>query len=238
MLFRSLAFAQSAGSGGTIDGTVVDPTGAVVPDAVATLNNMVTGYTQGVHTDATGSFHFRNVPQNQYHLEITANGFQQNEQDVPVRTTVPIALKITLQLAGATTSVTVEAQGADLLETVPSAHTDVDRSVFSNLPISSPSNGLSDAITLSSPGVAADSNGMFHPLGDHAQSALYLDGQPITDQQSKQFSTQVPLNAIQSMELITSTPNAEFGDKTSLVASAVTRSGLGATKPFGSFATH
>ncbi|MEQ1947653.1 MAG: TonB-dependent receptor [Bryobacteraceae bacterium] len=235
LLLASGVFAQSAGSGGTIDGTVVDPTGAVVPGAVATLNNMVTGYTQGVRTDATGMFHFRNVPQNQYHLQVSASGFQQAEQDVPVRTTVPIALKITLQLAGSTTSVTVEAENADLLETVPSAHTDVDRSVFSSLPITSASNGLSDAITLSSPGVAADSNGLFHPLGDHAQSSLYLDGQPITDQQSKQFSTQIPLNAIQSMELITSTPDAQYGDKTSLVANAVTRSGLGAARPFGSF---
>src|SRR4029079_6987874 len=61
-----------------------------------------------------------------------------------------------------------------------------------------------------------------------------VDGEPISDQQSKQFSTQLPLNAIQSMELITGAPNAEFGDKTSLVVSAVTKSGLG-QKPFGSF---
>jgi len=209
-----------------------------VPAATATLSNMVTGYQQTAATDEAGVFHFRNVPPNQYHLEVTANGFQESDQDVAVRTTVPISLKIALRLAGSTTSVTVEAAGADLVETVPSAHTDVDRSAFSSLPISSPSNGLSDAITLSSPGVAADSNGMFHPLGDHAQSALYLDGQPITDQQSKQFSTQVPLNAIQSMELITSTPDAQYGDKTSLVANAVTRSGLAAPHPFGSISTH
>src|SRR5208282_3667375 len=70
------------------------------------------------------------------------------------------------------------------------------------------------------------------------QSSLYVDGQPITDQQSKQFSTQIPMNAIQSMELTTSTPNAEFGDKTSLVASAVTRSGLGVDHSFGELLLH
>ena len=88
---------------------------------------------------------------------------------------------------------------------------------------------------MASPGVVADSNGFFHPLGDHAQTSFSIDGQPIADQQSKQFSTQIPLNAIQSMELITGAPGAEFGDKTSLVVNAVTRSGLG-QKPFGSFA--
>ena len=81
----------------------------------------------------------------------------------------------------------------------------------------------------------ADSNGFFHPLGDHAQTSFSIDGQPVNDQQSKAFSTQIPPNAVQSMELITGTPAAEFGDKTSLVVSATTRSGLGQTKPTGSF---
>ncbi|MEO7653218.1 MAG: TonB-dependent receptor, partial [Bryobacteraceae bacterium] len=76
-------------------------------------------------------------------------------------------------------------------------------------------------------------NGFFHPLGDHAQTSFSIDGQPIGDQQSKQFSTQIPTNALQSMELITGAPNAEFGDKTSLVVNAVTRSGLGHSRPFG-----
>jgi hypothetical protein len=86
----------------------------------------------------------------------------------------------------------------------------------------------------SSGAVAGDSNGFFHPLGDHAQTSFSIDGQPISDQQSKSFSTQVPLDAIQSMELITGAPPAEFGDKTSLIVNAVTKSGLG-QKPNGSF---
>lgn len=51
---------------------------------------------------------------------------------------------------------------------------------------------------LSSGAVAADSNGFFHPLGDHAQTSFSIDGQPISDQQSKGFSTQIPVDAIQS----------------------------------------
>ena len=110
----------------------------------------------------------------------------------------------------------MEANGADLLENVPYAHNDVDISSLSKLSVSSPGAGVSDAVVLSSGAVAADSNGFFHPLGDHAQTSFSVDGQPIGDQQSKAFSTQIPLDAIQSMELITGTPPAEFGDKTSL----------------------
>ena len=48
-------------------------------------------------------------------------------------------------------------------------------------------------MTLSTPGVAADSNGLFHGLGDHASNSFSVDGQPITDQQSKVFSNQLPI---------------------------------------------
>ncbi len=88
---------------------------------------------------------------------------------------------------------------------------------------------MSDAITYSTGAVAADANGFFHPLGDHAQTTFVIDGQPVSDQQSKLFSTQIPLNALQGMELITGSPEAQYGDKTSLVVrNATTRSGLGA----------
>ena len=118
------------------------------------------------------------------------------------------------------------------METDPSAHTDVDRSEIDKLPTMSPGAGLSDAITYTSGAVAADANGSFHPSGDHAQVSYVIDGQVISDQQSKTFSTQLPTNALQSMELITGSPEAEFGDKSTMVVNAVTRSGLGSPKSF------
>jgi hypothetical protein len=80
----------------------------------------------------------------------------------------------------------------------------------------------------------ADSNGLFHGLGDHAENSFSVDGQPITDQQSKVFSNQIPLDSIQSLEAVSGGPPAEYGDKTSLVIKVTTRSGLGVTKPTGS----
>ena len=64
-------------------------------------------------------------------------------------------------------------------------------------------------------------------MGDHAENAFSLDGQPITDQQSKVFSNQIPLDAVQSMEVIGGAPPAEYGDKTTLVVDVTTRSGIG-----------
>ena len=60
------------------------------------------------------------------------------------------------------------------------------------MPLESQSSSVSSLVTLSSPGIAADSNGLFHGLGDHAENSFSVDGQPITDQQSKVFSNQIP----------------------------------------------
>ncbi len=227
---------QSSGNAGTLDGVVTDPSGLAVPGAKVTILHSVSGFRREVQTDQAGSFIFRNLPLNTYHFEVDRDGFTPSSQDVSIRTSVPLSLKIALTLAGSTSSVEVRSDSGDLIDAVPSAHVDLDQSLTSKMTSTSPANGLSDAITRSSPGVVADSNGFFHPIGDHAQTSFSVDNQPINDQQSKMFSTQMPLNAIQSMELITSGPNAEFGDKTSLVVSAVTRSGLAADKPFGRIA--
>jgi Carboxypeptidase regulatory-like domain len=226
------AAAQSVASG-TIEGTVVDPTGAVVSGARVEIRNPITGYQQTTTTDTSGTFRFTNIPFNPYHLEVNQTGFGVSGQDVNVRTAVPITVKVSLAVAGVTQEVNVEAAGADILEAVPFAHADVDVSLFSKLPTLSPGVGLSDTIAMSAPGIVPDSNGFFHPLGDHAETSFQVDGQPINDQQSKVFSTQIPLNAIQQMELVTGAPAAEFGEKTSLVVNATTKSGLG-RKPNGS----
>jgi len=233
LLVSSAAWGQSI-SAGTLTGTVTDPSGAAIVGAPATLHNPLSNYQQTVTTNQAGVFRFTNVPLHSYHLEVKSEGFEPYEHDVVVRSTVPMNLDVKLAVAGAQTTIQVEASASDILENIPMAHSDVDQSALAMLPLSSPGSGLSDAITMSAPGVVKDSNGFFHPLGDHAQTSYYIDGQPISDQQSKAFSTQMPENAFQSLELITGSAPAQYGDKTSLVVDAVTKSGMG--KPlFGSF---
>jgi hypothetical protein len=146
-----------------------------------------------------------------------------------------VAVNIGLQIAGSTETVTVEAAGGDLVENSPTFHTDVDRGLFNKIPLESTSSSVSSLVTLASPGIAADSNGLFHGMGDHAENSFSVDGQPITDQQSKIFSNQIPLDSIQSLEVITGAPPAEFGEKASVVINVTTRSGLGEKIPHGEF---
>jgi hypothetical protein len=229
-------WAQSAGSAGTIYGTVTDTTGAIVPGATVTIANPVSGYSRSITSDQEGHYQFVNLPFNPYHLAISMTGFAAYSQDVQVRSTVPVTLKNALGVGASSTVVDVIA-GGDLTENDSTFHTDLDRDSFSKLPLESQSSSLSSLVTLSSPGVAADSNGLFHGLGDHASNSFSIDGQPITDQQSKVFSNQLPSNSVQSIEVISGAPPAEFGGKTSLVIQVTTRSGLGVTKPTGSITT-
>jgi hypothetical protein len=233
-----LTCAQStSGNSGTVRGSVQDPSGAFMSNATIEIENPISHYTQSVRTDNQGIFQLSNIPLNNYHLVVSATGFQTVVQDVDVRSSVPVGLKISMTLGAASTTVEVHAEGGDLVETDSTAHTDVDRGLFDKLPLESASSSMSALVTSSAPGVSADSNGLFHGLGDHASNSFSLDGQPISDQQSKVFSNQIPLEAVQSLEVIEGAPPAEYGDKTSLVIVATTRSGLGSTTPHGDVST-
>ena len=222
---------------GSIVGTVNDPSGAAITTATVEIRDVVSGYGRSTNTAADGSFHFTNIPFNGYHMTVTAAGFATQNQDVEVRSTVPVSVQVPLKIVTNATTVTVASNGADLVENDSTFHTDVDRALFDRLPLESQSSSLSSLVTLSTPGVAADSNGLFHGLGDHAENSFSLDGQPITDQQSKVFSNQIPIDSVQSLEVIAGAPPAEYGDKTSLVINVTTRSGLGQTTPHGSVTT-
>jgi Carboxypeptidase regulatory-like domain len=227
---------QTGGNSASVAGVVTDPSGAVIPGATVEMKNPVSGFQNSATTDGNGRFSITNVPFNSYHVTVTAPGFAGHVQDVDVRSVVPVNLNVTLDVGSAGEVVTVES-GGDLVESDPTFHTDVDKKLFDKLPLESQSSSLSSLVTLATPGIAADSNGLFHGMGDHAENSFSVDGQPITDQQSKVFSNQIPLDSVQSLEVIAGAPPAEYGEKASVVINVTTRSGQGVKRPTGSVTT-
>src|SRR5579863_202863 len=112
LVLAGSAFAQSLGNAGTIEGTVADPSGALVPKATVTIANPVTGYKQTVDSGPDGAFHLGNIPPNTYHLTVSAPGFSNFTQDVVISNSVPKQVKAILPVAAAESTVTVEASGA------------------------------------------------------------------------------------------------------------------------------
>jgi hypothetical protein len=237
----SLLFSSAPGRAqshsGTVMGVVKDPSGSAVPGAKVEITYPVSGFHREVVTGDDGAFKFSTVPFNPYHLVVTADQFESHTQDVDVRSAGPMTMEIELKIPTASTSVTVTEKGADLIETESTFHTDLDQGLIDRLPLESATSSVSSLVTLTSPGVSADSNGLFHGLGDHASNSFSVDGQPITDQQSKVFSNQIPSDSIQSLEVISGAPPAEFGGKTSLVIVVTTRSGLGVKPAHGQVTT-
>ena len=146
------------GNAGAVSGTVTDPSGAVIPGATVHLTSPISGLDRTAITDTLGQFEFSNIPVHPFRIAVTANGFADLHQSVELRSANGINLKLVLQIATAASTVTVEA-GGDLVETDSTFHTDVDRELFTKIPLESESSGISSLVTLSTPGVAADSNG-------------------------------------------------------------------------------
>ncbi|WP_420238152.1 carboxypeptidase regulatory-like domain-containing protein [Telmatobacter bradus] len=228
--------AAQGGNAGSVRGSVTDPSGAVIPGASVHLSSSISGLSRTATSGADGQFEIANIPFATYRLNVSAAGFAATSQSVDLRSVVGSTVKVILQIASSSTTVTVESSG-DLVENDPTFHTDVDRDLFLKVPLESQSSSLSALVTQTTPGVAADSNGLFHGLGDHASNSFSVDGQSITDQQSKVFSNQIPSDSIQSLQVISGAPPAEYGGKTSLVIVATTRSGQGINVPTGSIGT-
>src|ERR1700747_2278905 len=102
-----VAGAQSAGNSTSIQGIVLDPTGAVVPNVSVEIHNPVSGFDRTVVTAAAGRFSIPNVPFNPYHLSVNGQGFAPYSHDIDVRSVVPVTLNVSLKV-GASESVTVE----------------------------------------------------------------------------------------------------------------------------------
>ena len=107
--------AQTATS--SLNGTVLDPRGAMIPAATLTLSNPQTGFTREVNTSGQGVYQFLQVPPATYELSISAPGFStQKRNNLVLMVNTPATLVISMQVAGAQTTVQV-------VETAPLVNT-------------------------------------------------------------------------------------------------------------------
>ena len=226
--------ARGQGTSGNLTGTVTDVTGANLPGAQVAIANPLSGYSRSTTSDAAGHYQFNNLPFGRYHLAATATGFASVSKDAVVRSAGANPVDFALAVAITKEVVNVEAEPDDMVNRDPTSSTTVDRSLFAKLPTESTNAPLSSLVTLSTPGIASDSNGLYHPMGEHADTTYSIDGQPVSDQQSRVFGNQLSVNAIQSINVINGIAPPEYGDKASLVVQTTTRSGLGQLSPTGS----
>lgn len=224
LFFYASTFAQTRI--GTIQGTVKDQNGAVIPNAKVTLTNTVTGYNQSAQTDEQGIFKLVNVPFNTYHVGAEAEGFQTTQQNIDLESSLPQSVDLTLAVGGTAETVTVTSDSASLVEPDrTSSDTDISQTLLERPAGAAPSRAI-ESIVASTPGFVTDDNGRLHPRGSESQVQYVVDGVPVTENLSAIFSTSLDARTLRTVEVLTGGIPAEFGDKLGGVINVNTRSGL------------
>src|SRR5262249_16514276 len=134
-VFTSLAFAQTQITTGTIQGTILDQSGAVVPGVDVVASNLNTQSANVQKTDADGRFVFLALPPGRYSVTASKTGFTKIiQKDIDL--TVGQALTLRLALKVSPVSETVEVTGTPVIETTQSEYsTTLDERAVSDTPI-------------------------------------------------------------------------------------------------------
>jgi hypothetical protein len=108
LLLSVSCFAQSAPTT-TLSGAVADPSGSAVPNATVDLTNTGTHWSRHTTTDMQGRFLFTLAPPGAYVLQVAAAGFTTLRQEgIKLDADVPANLRLTLSVAAAATSITIQ----------------------------------------------------------------------------------------------------------------------------------
>lgn len=215
-----------AGAAATLQGKVVDPSGAVVAGAKVRLFSPISQRTVDTTTDSNGMFVIYNVPHNSYKITIEAQNFQIFTDTIDVHSDATVDLgELPLSIISSSDVVTVTGTPSQLIEVDnTSSHVDIDKSLIQRFPAATASRGT-EQLLLSSPGFIADENGRTHFRGSHGQLSYHIDGVPITDQLQITFSNNLDPSSISSLEITTGGVPAEYGDRAAYV-NVTTKSGL------------
>jgi outer membrane receptor protein involved in Fe transport len=219
---------------GTISGTVVDPSGAAIPNAQITATSSSQGLTREAKCNASGLFSLYAVPIGQYTITIAAPGFSNatvNNVQVNAGATSNLN-EVKLALSATATQVEVSGETAALLQTTDSQVT----TTFSTQQIQSiPLNNGFDTVAEVIPGVTSTKGDNFsNTNGDNysvnGQSGRYnnseIDGQSNNDNSIGGpqifFGNQ---DAIQEVQVITNDFSAQYGRNAGAVINYITKSG-------------
>jgi hypothetical protein len=113
VIFLPSSFAQQ--TSGDIHGTVVDPSGAAVPNSALTLTDQATGAERKATSNAQGDFTFLQVPVGTYTITATKEGFKTvSQKGVEVHVATVTTTSVRLEVGAASETVNVEAEGINL----------------------------------------------------------------------------------------------------------------------------
>jgi hypothetical protein len=231
-ILASLATAQSTSQ---LNGSVSDPSGASVAGAKISLTDAATGFQRSTTSNASGLYQFLDIPPGEYRLEAMASGFAAVVvPKVTILVRLPSTVPLRLQVAGATTSISVEGEAPLINRTDASLGNVVNQDQIAELPIAQ--RNVVQLLSLQ-PGVAylgnevnADTDtrsGAVNGLRSD-QSNVTLDGIGVNDQNNGYAFTSVlnvPPDSVQEFRVTTANSNADSGYSSGAQVALATKSG-------------
>ncbi|MBI2690202.1 MAG: TonB-dependent receptor [Acidobacteria bacterium] len=134
LLTCSFAYAQT--STGSIQGTITDPSNAVVPGADIVLTNVATNEKRIAKSTEMGYFSFTLLPPAGYRLDVQARGFKRSvRENITLNVAMVVAVPVLLELGASTETVSVDAQAPILEAGSSSLGYVMENSSIANLPI-------------------------------------------------------------------------------------------------------
>ena len=230
---------------GTLLGTVLDPTGAVVPNANVTLTNEGTGVTNHMPTSAQGFYTFPTLEPGRYSVSVSASGFRTTvAKGNLVQVEQSTRVDVTLSPGAVDQQVTVTGQNPLVETTTSDLGTVIDAQQINNLPV----NGrLFQTLMFLAPGTtpAAWGDQIENPAaagstapggggggtyssvnGFPFQGNLYLvDGVLNVEPQNAYITIAIPFADIAEMKMETNNPTAEYGTFGGAVVNLTTKTG-------------
>jgi hypothetical protein len=238
-----------AGVGGSISGTVRDPSGKIVVNAAITVTETSTGISRVAHTDSKGYYTFPVLPVGHYVLDVDASGFARYERkDITLDTNGALTLNSVLALGSVSQSVTV----TDNTLHVETTSTQMGQVITGRQITAVPLDGRSYTDLLSlQPGVAPETaitsstvqdvgatilnpSGTLNPgnlsVNGQRETANYfsVNGSDVEENVNSGTAVIPNLDAIAEFRIITSNFDAEYGEFSGGQIGVVTKSGTNA----------
>ncbi len=221
MIIGLALFSQSfAGTTGKITGKVLE---ASTKQPLPMANVIIEGTNLGAATDMEGDYIIINIPPGIYTLKAFMMGYKTvNQTEVRVRIDLTTTINFNLE------ETVIEGEAVTVVAERPMVQKDItsSRSIVGSQEIQEmPVENFQQVLELQS-GVVQSSGGALHVRGGRSNEVMYLiDGISVTDPYSSSMAISVENAAIQELEFVSGTFNAEYGQAMSGIVNIVTKEG-------------
>ncbi|HUN64613.1 MAG TPA: TonB-dependent receptor [Bacteroidota bacterium] len=221
LTYLLLPTSLTAGTTGKIAGHVRD---SQTHEALAGVNIIVEGTSLGAAADPDGYYAILNIPPGEHAIIASAIGYVKKKiEGVKVSTdlTTTIDIELSSTVLEVSKEIVVTAERAAIQKDLTSSEAHVDATQIKTLPVTE----VTDVLTLQS-GITTDKSGGIHIRGGRSNEVAYwVDGISVSDAYDGSQSVQVDNNAIQELQVISGTFNAEYGQAMSGIVNIVTKDG-------------